>query len=177
MQRQFRLRGGVAPKTTRLRGQSIIEYVLIIAVIGLVIVFAGPCVADAIRNQFSQVTNTVDSGTDGDSFMSAEEKAYRAASDIAALRPRLASCRRKARLVFRIPRAIEQMCRHEDDLLVQLVHKADSDAGDSHVDTENQFSGLGAELLARHQGRLHELCVEAEFTRVFISCHIHFLSS
>ena len=73
------LRGGVAPKTTRLRGQSIIEYVLIIAVIGLVIVFAGPGVAGAIRNQFNQVTNTVDSGTDGDSFMSAEEKAYREA--------------------------------------------------------------------------------------------------
>lgn len=45
MQRQFRLGGGVAPKTTCLRGQSIIEYVLIIAVIGLVIVFAGPGVA------------------------------------------------------------------------------------------------------------------------------------
>ena len=70
-------RGGVAPKTTRLRGQSIIEYVLIIAVIGLVIVFAGPGVAGAIRNQFNQVTNTVDSGTDGDSFMSAEEKAMK----------------------------------------------------------------------------------------------------
>lgn len=73
------LRGGVAPETTRLRGQSIIEYVLIIAVIGLVIVFAGPGVAGAIRNQFSQVTNTVDSGTDGDNFISAEEKAYREA--------------------------------------------------------------------------------------------------
>lgn len=72
-------RGGVAPETTRLRGQSIIEYVLIIAVIGLVIVFAGPGVAGAIRNQFNQVTNTVDSGTDGDNFMSAEEKAYREA--------------------------------------------------------------------------------------------------
>ena len=72
-------RGGVAPETTRLRGQSIIEYVLIIAVIGLVIVFAGPGVAGAIRNQFNQVTNTVDSGTDGDNFISAEEKAYREA--------------------------------------------------------------------------------------------------
>lgn len=71
--------GGVAPDATRLRGQSIIEYVLIIAIIGLVIVFAGPGVAGAIRNQFNQVTNTVDSGTDGDSFMSAEEKAYREA--------------------------------------------------------------------------------------------------
>ncbi len=50
---------------------------MIIAVIGLVIVFAGPGVAGAIRNQFNQITNTVDSGTDGDSFMSAEEKAYR----------------------------------------------------------------------------------------------------
>ena len=73
------LRGGVSPRNTRLRGQSIIEYVLIIAVIGLVIVFAGPGAAGAIRNQFNQVTNTVDSGTDGDSFMSAEEKAYREA--------------------------------------------------------------------------------------------------
>ena len=73
------LRGGVSPRNTRLRGQSIIEYVLIIAVIGLVIVFAGPGVAGAIRNQFSQVTNTVDSGTEGDNFISAEEKAYREA--------------------------------------------------------------------------------------------------
>ena len=39
------LRGGVSPRSTRLRGQSIIEYVLIIAIIGLVIVFAGPGVA------------------------------------------------------------------------------------------------------------------------------------
>ena len=75
----FSPRGGVAPKTTCLRGQSIIEYVLIIAIIGLVVVFAGPQVSGAIRNQFNQVTNTVDSGTDGDSFMSAEEKAYREA--------------------------------------------------------------------------------------------------
>ena len=79
MQRHFRLGGGVAPKTTRLRGQSIIEYVLVIAIIGLVVVFAGPQVSGAIRNQINQVTNTVDSGTDGDSFMSAEEKAYREA--------------------------------------------------------------------------------------------------
>ena len=79
MQRQFRLRGGVAPKTTRLRGQSIIEYVLIIAVIGLVIVFVGPGVTGAIRNQFNLITNTVDSGTDGGNFMSAEEKAYQEA--------------------------------------------------------------------------------------------------
>lgn len=79
MQRQLTFGGGVSPRNTRLRGQSIIEYVLIIAVIGLVIVFAGPGVAGAIRNQFNQVANTVDSGTSGDSFMSAEEKAYREA--------------------------------------------------------------------------------------------------
>ena len=73
------LRGGVSPRNTRLRGQSTIEYALIIAIVGLVIVFAGPGVAGAIRNQFNRVTNTVDSGTDGDSFMSAEEKAHREA--------------------------------------------------------------------------------------------------
>ena len=75
------LRGGVSPRSIRLRGQSIIEYVLIIAVIGLVIVFAGPGVAGAVRNQFNQVTNTVDSGTGGDSFMSAEEKAHQEAHE------------------------------------------------------------------------------------------------
>lgn len=57
------LRGGVSPRSTRLRGQSIIEYVLIIAIIGLVIVFAGPGVAGAIRNQFNLVGNTVNGGT------------------------------------------------------------------------------------------------------------------
>ena len=65
MQRHFRLGGGVAHRAARLRGQSIIEYVLIIAVIGLVIVFAGPGVAGAIRNQFNLVGNTVNSGTAG----------------------------------------------------------------------------------------------------------------
>ena len=65
MQRRFRLGGGVSPESTRLRGQSIIEYVLIIAIIGLVIVFAGPGVAGAIRNQFNLVGNTVNSGTVG----------------------------------------------------------------------------------------------------------------
>ena len=65
MQRQLTFWGGVSPRNTRLRGQSIIEYVLIIAVIGLVIVFAGPGLAGAIRNQFNLVGNTVNSGTNG----------------------------------------------------------------------------------------------------------------
>lgn len=74
----FSPRGG-ARRASNLRGQGLIEYVLIIAIIGLVIVFAGPGVAGVIRNQFNQVTNTVDSGNDGDNFISAEEKAYREA--------------------------------------------------------------------------------------------------
>ena len=65
MQRRRTFGGGVSPRNTRLRGQSIIEYVLIIAIIGLVIVFAGPGVAGAIRNQFNLVDNTVNSGTVG----------------------------------------------------------------------------------------------------------------
>ena len=59
------LRGGVAHDATRLRGQSTVEYVLLIAIIGLVVVFAGPPVAGAIRNQFSAVAGTVDAGTNG----------------------------------------------------------------------------------------------------------------
>ena len=46
-------------------GQGIIEYVLIIVVISLVIVFAGPGVAGDIRNQFNLVGNTVNNGTVG----------------------------------------------------------------------------------------------------------------
>lgn len=65
VQRQLTFGGGVSPGNTRLRGQSIIECVLIIAVIGLVIVFAGPGVAGAIRNQFNLVGNTVNNGTTG----------------------------------------------------------------------------------------------------------------
>ena len=65
MQRQLTFGGGVSPRGTLLRGQSIIEYVLIIAIIGLVIVFAGPGVAGAIRNQFNLVGNTVNNGTTG----------------------------------------------------------------------------------------------------------------
>ena len=65
MQRQVTFGGGVSPRGARLRGQSIIEYVLIIAVIALVVLIAGPGVAGAIRNQFNLVGNTVDSGTTG----------------------------------------------------------------------------------------------------------------
>ena len=63
MQRQLTFGGGVSPRNTRLRGQSIIEYVLIIAVISLVVVFAGPAVASAIKNQFAKITETLNNGT------------------------------------------------------------------------------------------------------------------
>ena len=64
----FSPRGGVAPRSARPRGQSIIEYVLIVAIIGLVVVFAGPQVSQAIHNQFGSVTNTLASGTHGGGF-------------------------------------------------------------------------------------------------------------
>ena len=61
--------GGVSPRfTRRLKGQSTVEYVLIIAIIVLVVLIAGPGVASAIRNQFNKVTETIDSGATGENF-------------------------------------------------------------------------------------------------------------
>ena len=60
--------GGVSPRDIRLRGQSIIEYVLIIAIVGLVILIVGPWVSSAIRNQFNLVAGTIGSGTTGENF-------------------------------------------------------------------------------------------------------------
>lgn len=66
--------GGVSPRNTRhLRGQSTLEYVLIIALIGLVVVFAGPWIASAIRNQFNTVARAIMSGTTGENFYEPED--------------------------------------------------------------------------------------------------------
>ena len=65
MQRRRTSGGGYLLEVSASGGQGIIEYVLIIAVIGLVIVFAGPGVAGAIRTPFNLVGNTLNSETDG----------------------------------------------------------------------------------------------------------------
>lgn len=52
-------RGGVARRAASLRGQGIIEYVLLIAVISLTVAFAGPPVAGAIGNQFTAIAGAV----------------------------------------------------------------------------------------------------------------------
>lgn len=62
-------RGGVSPRfTRRLKGQSTVEYALIIAIIVLVILIVGPWVSSAIRNQFNLVAGTLGSGTTGENF-------------------------------------------------------------------------------------------------------------
>ena len=67
-------RGGVSPRfTRRLKGQSTVEYVLIIAIIGLLVIFVGPDIAGSIRNQFNQVTNTLDEGTNENAFKDAAD--------------------------------------------------------------------------------------------------------
>lgn len=56
-------RGGVSPRFTRRpKGQSTVEYVLIIAIIVLVVLIAGPWVSSAIRNQFNLVAGTLGNG-------------------------------------------------------------------------------------------------------------------
>lgn len=50
-------------KAGELSAQGLIEYVLIIAVISLVVVFAGPAVAKAIQAQFTKIETTLTTGT------------------------------------------------------------------------------------------------------------------
>lgn len=52
-----------AAKNGELSGQGLIEYVLIIAIISLVIVVAGPQVTKAIQAQFAHVANVLTNGT------------------------------------------------------------------------------------------------------------------
>ena len=73
MQRKF-LSGGVSRRFTRRpKGQSTVEYVLIIAIIVLVALIAGPWVSSAIRNQFNLVAGTIGSGTTGENFYEPED--------------------------------------------------------------------------------------------------------
>ena len=62
-------RGGVSPRfTLRPKGQSTVEYVLVIAIVVLVVLIAGPWVSSAIRNQFNLVAGAIGSGTTGENF-------------------------------------------------------------------------------------------------------------
>lgn len=61
--------GGVSPRFTRRpKGQSTVEYVLIIAIIVLVVLIVGPWVSSAIGNQFNTVAGAIGSGTTGENF-------------------------------------------------------------------------------------------------------------
>ena len=62
-------RGGVSRRfTRRLKGQSTVEYVLVIAIIVLVVLIAGAWVSSAIRNQFNLVAGTLGNGIDKGSW-------------------------------------------------------------------------------------------------------------
>lgn len=62
-------RGGGSPRFIRRpKGQSIIECVLIIAIIVLVVLIVGPWVSSAIGNQFNTVAGAIGSGTTGENF-------------------------------------------------------------------------------------------------------------
>ena len=66
--------GGVSRRFTRRpKGQSTVEYVLIIAIIVLVVLIAGPWVSSAIGNQFNTVAGAIGSGTTGENFYEPED--------------------------------------------------------------------------------------------------------
>ena len=67
-------RGGVSRRFTRRpKGQSTVEYVLIIAIVVLVVLIAGPWVSSAIGNQFNTVAGAIGSGTTGENFYEPED--------------------------------------------------------------------------------------------------------
>ena len=67
-------RGGVSLRFTRRpKGQSTVEYVLLIAIIVLVVLIAGPWVSSAIGNQFNLVAGAIGSGTTGENFYEPED--------------------------------------------------------------------------------------------------------
>ena len=67
-------RGGVSRGFTRRpKGQSTVEYVLVIAIIVLVVLIVGPWVSSAIRNQFNLVAGAIGSGTTGENFYEPED--------------------------------------------------------------------------------------------------------
>ena len=62
-------RGGVSPRFTRRpEGQSTVEYVLVIVIIALAVLIAGPWVSSAIRNQFNAVAGAIGNGIDKGSW-------------------------------------------------------------------------------------------------------------
>ena len=66
--------GGVSRRFTRRpKGQSTVEYVLIIAIIVLVVLIAGPWVSSVIRNQFNLMAGAIGSGTTGENFYEPED--------------------------------------------------------------------------------------------------------
>ena len=52
-------------KNGEMSAQGLIEYVLIIAVISMVVIYAGPKVAQAITQQFNKIGETLSTGTSG----------------------------------------------------------------------------------------------------------------
>ena len=50
-------------KAGELSAQSLIEYVLIITVISLIVIFAGPAVAKAVKDQFDKIVKVMEKGT------------------------------------------------------------------------------------------------------------------
>lgn len=73
MQRKFLSGGGISQIYPPPKGQSTVEYVLIIAIIVLVILIAGSWVSSAIRNQFNLVAGAIGSGTTGENFYEPED--------------------------------------------------------------------------------------------------------
>ena len=56
--------------------EGTVEYVLIIAIIVLVVLIAGPWVSSAIRNQFNLVVGTLGSGSTGENFYEPVDISY-----------------------------------------------------------------------------------------------------
>ena len=74
-------------------------------------------------------------------------------------------------LLLALDRCLEDMARHEDDLVIAYIDQANSNACNANIDTENEPARFGRKLLVRHQCRHDRFRMKSEITWIAVLHH------